>query len=922
MGIEKYRFKLIFNNPNQEYEVHTTEPVQFDGISFITEQEDKRYGRDVSFMDDNVKLVFYKGVVGGPKPNGVIVNYLTHGFEQLLESWENKGFESDVRFVIYNDDIEFTQSECDFYDAVTDGYSYIELKLIQNTSKQIIKRREDLEVDVFSDEDVDGNYIEPIQTDRILLQAKPVTQISEWQVVNNTNFFQTTSPFLNPWVILSNPFRQVTKHNINNTITSLLGSDWYVDDDPISSSSQQKIYNFGFIDAQNDLTDIYLKLEFTVSYYIENDSDINDNWSFGGSGFNNNYMFLRTVQSPTGSDGSNIQISFSSGDDINNYLRFIPFSIGEPTYIGEEDVSGFSNNPFIGTPKRYDYNVSFEYSLNDLANGKRLILALQNRRNNTLVNYTSGYAQITTTSTSIDTVANGCRLIDYIKQNVKSISGLDVFAPRLDVGGEHYQNHVFNGNLIKLRNDVPFTVKFKDIVNNLREFNFGYQILDDKVYFGHFNDFYPNKEIGVFLSPANSENIYSSNPRLAVNQVDFNYKTYEQDNDEENTTDAVHTKTQWNTDNKRVENTIKIDLDQVRDPYVIAKTQREAIKKTTSTEEDNKAFWLNTINLAPSTTKEITQNLRHNINNDGNLELLNNNNFSWLTLGFDVNTVITIVNTSNAGSYTVIDMTDNLITLSGSPSVNNFEGTLTNISYPLTNVLYTNRTNEGFAEINNLLNSTNFSNLEYTPKRNLKRWYPLLASCSQFITDGSLRNRQFINNGLLETRKDNETELTIENADVPNEDLGTPVLGGNLYETTFVCSLEQATNLFDAINTINDDNTIAGFIRVLDANNMPFKGYPKKLEYEISTGLMMATLEEKYQTNIIDITYNDGNIYINEVPYTFNPEGWFEINADHLSIFDNNRLRIIRPKRFDLVTVNGQSSNSSIELSQKLIDLI
>ena len=44
------------------------------------------------------------------------------------------------------------------------------------------------------------------------------------------------------------------------------------------------------------------------------------------------------------------------------------------------------------------------------------------------------------------------------------------------------------------------------------------------------------------------------------------YKKYEQDDDEENTIDAVHTDSQWLTPNKQVEDTLKVDVEQVRDP--------------------------------------------------------------------------------------------------------------------------------------------------------------------------------------------------------------------------------------------------------------------------------------------------------------------------------------------------------------------
>src|SRR5690606_19864464 len=71
--------------------------------------------------------------------------------------------------------------------------TYISCKVVNNTSKQIIKRREDFVVDMFSDEDIDGSYISPLQTTDILLKAKPVVQNSEWYSVETENLTNNTT---------------------------------------------------------------------------------------------------------------------------------------------------------------------------------------------------------------------------------------------------------------------------------------------------------------------------------------------------------------------------------------------------------------------------------------------------------------------------------------------------------------------------------------------------------------------------------------------------------------------------------------------------------------------------------------------------------------------------------------------------------
>ena len=46
----------------------------------------------------------------------------------------------------------------------------------------------------------------------------------------------------------------------------------------------------------------------------------------------------------------------------------------------------------------------------------------------------------------INSIAPSFRLVDVMRQVVKSISGLDITAPRFEVGGDFYDNRLLNGN--------------------------------------------------------------------------------------------------------------------------------------------------------------------------------------------------------------------------------------------------------------------------------------------------------------------------------------------------------------------------------------------------------------------------------------------------------------------------------------------
>ena len=144
--------------------------------------------------------------------------------------------------------------------------------------------------------------------------------------------------------------------------------------------------------------------------------------------------------------------------------------------------------------------------------------------------------------------------------------------------------------------------------------------------------------------------------------------------------------------------------------------------------------------LAPSTRRGFTDSLTHFVNDDGNLQLLNDGNFNWGLLGFDVGATFTIVDTSNTGDYTVSVLTSTIITLSPIGIVpTTIELKLTEVDYPLENVEYTIRTDEGFDLIEHILNPEDYGNLLFTPKRNiLNYWGSYLKTASKYNPEAIL----------------------------------------------------------------------------------------------------------------------------------------------------------------------------------------
>ena len=252
-----------------------------------------------------------------------------------------------------------------------------------------------------------------------------------------------------------------------------------------------------------------------------------------------------------------------------------------------------------------------------------------------------------------------------------------------------------------------------------------------------------------------------------------------------------------------------------------------------------------------------------------------------------------------------------------------FQGVFaTTVNYPYSNVEYVNRTNEGFSVIENLLSPEKFGNLLYTPKRIINKWKNYLATASIFNKIGSLRNRYFRNNGNLTTRFQGETINTIEKEDILNTDLGEGVLTPFLYAAKLLVPYNNMVSIMNAIDTVNDDNSIAGFIRCIDPNNRVIKLYPKKLEYIPSTEVLTLLGEERNEGEGVNIIITSGVITVNEVGYDVEnlSSPFYENDGDYFKIYDKDKLPIINPTKYTDITVNGLTFGSSSDLLNYLLN--
>jgi hypothetical protein len=866
--MENFTFYLNFKNDATGL-IQITEPVKFDGASFTVEQDKSRYGRDISYGNEEVSLEFY---------DGIFDNGLTMGLFNLLDYYKTYGFESEVEFILKKNGVTFTVGLLDFQMAKTDLLTYFECKVIQENNRAIINRRSDINVDVFSDKDLDLNTITPLTTENILLKAKPVLQVSEWKSIGSETFpIDSTDP-TEIWCLFN-----LAQTNVSYGIENSLG--WL--SNKIYTATISDAEKFGLIYAQNKLNNIKVTATIDMTYVVTQGV-------FPDLGFMGLYLCW--------------------GD------TFDPSNTSTTRHLLYNDTWGAS------VEKTVLLNETFEYTIDEVSQGGKVWLfwaGIGYVDCNIDVTHRNFVVKVDAVSTSIDSIVKGVRYIDLFKQNIKSISSLTLDAPKFDVDGEFYEQFAFNGKLIRQYIDKPFYVNFKDLTNGLQEVNADYQINQNNVFIGQYNDFYNNVDLGGYLQAPDTEFNTNFNDRYTINSFNYSYKTFEQNKDESNTIDSIHTDAQFLLPNKLVENVKKVEVNYIRDPFSIEASRRQGIntKESTSLDNDDKVFLIDVFPLPSGSTNGFGLRLLMRMNS-GRLEILNNTlngegtPFDWTLLGFVVGSDFDIIAGENIGSYTVYSLEREKIVLTPIGFTPSFEGDgFIKTEFPLNNVSYVNRTSQGFTEILNLSSGDNYSNLRYSIKRNMEYWSSYLKTASKYKPSGIIQNTFFKNNGLLSTKYGSETVATVEGGNINVTDLSAAILSPMVFKTKVVAEFETVKTLLDNLATQK------GFIRVVDTNNRVLKIHPTKLDYEWVTNLLTIEGEQRNESDFVTIdTIGTELININEVGYDsiILKRNWFKIDGFFVTLYDFNSVPLINPTRIEKVKVNGVAYTNAVNLADAI----
>ncbi len=873
----KHYLKFVSLGIEELYQI--AEPIGFDGAKFTIEQNSKRYSRDIKSSLSKLRLVdAISGTIETNQvinPYGDISNHLDYGLGWVFPILKQYGFEAKIEYILEETGLYYEVGLCDFTGKnFTDWKTYVEFNLIDKTDVADFKKQYDTKFNLFSDKNYRNETITPATAVNVLKKGIPTTNTSKWNS-NSVTEIDWISVNTEADGLYFNGVSNLLQSDINNSLSYFM-------------SNLSIATDFKYLKFKERTSNISVKLK--------------------------NHSFLLTKTYLQGFDPPYIPTIINQ---VGLFYRkgFEFYSSAEMPLV---NLSGtgveYGDNFYLYS------NINKTFSIPTAQSGEYLWIYFRTQQVNGLgvkLRFLSGSVEITSTEKPIDTVVKAVRQIDALKQASKFIKDTHINAVDYEVGGKHYDNFVFNKRMVSGRTDYFYSTP-KDLFENLIEVNQDFENTETEIFIGHENAFYENVEIGALLELPSKDYNENYNDRFMINNLKYDFETFEQDRDAEQTNKSFHTQSEWNFQNDGVENKKEIKVKLVRDGLAIQKmSELEYANPTTSTTDDDKVYIVNVVEIPPNSFgtwgKVLYQifdvtNFKLIIYNTDS-ENTDNASFFWNSLGLSVGQQFKIVGSINNATFTISELTQKYIKLTPLTPFVPISGDLfIEVKYSYSGVTYATRTTEGFtADTPIALNTF------YSIKRNLKYFYEQFATALMYSKKDIL-NLFFKNNGSFTSQLLTESEPVVEDATIPYSDLPTPILDAMEVNIDCVATFKEV------IDIINNYYVNRGFIRVYNNQNEVKRVYFKKLEQEWSSNKLTLLAEKQYESGELNLTINDGVIVVNGASYTLAVD-WWRIENDYLQVFDENNLPISNKYKYNLVILNDSKYDSIDELNDALLTL-
>ncbi len=472
----------------------------------------------------------------------------------------------------------------------------------------------------------------------------------------------------------------------------------------------------------------------------------------------------------------------------------------------------------------------------------------------------------------------------------------------------------------------PFLTTFEDAFANSMSIEAfaDYEIQEDNISVLEFKDYYRNVEVASFLVPPSKDFKEYRNDRFKLNNGKLGYETYDTNRQSENTSEDIHTSLELNIPNVQSFNKFDKQIKYIRSGQTAQiMVDLQTSKPATAYENDEKVF-INSIVELPEEDRNGTigmtmfqqydsaLNQLHiwNMASDGSIDTVT---FTWIEIGISVGDNFEITSGTNAGSFTVVSLTNSELILSPIGFTPTFSGDqFINIKYYFSKVFWQTETNERVTIISGLNNFDNYPNLYYSLKRTALKWGSFFRTASSNYQDKILKKLKFWNNPKLISSYLGD-EL-VESADINISDLDQQIITDMVYE------LEIFASFSDVLNLMNTMRTTRGFIRCLHIDGRIIKGYCRKsLDYTWKTGSLKLKIEEKFELKVIVLTYSDGILTVNDAIYNLNGNvNWYKITGEYFVCYDAKSQPICNTRHFSEVSLNGVIYSDIETLSYQL----